>query len=289
MVKNFLRFLAFVAALFAAPALAQQSILLSGATTAGHTMLFNTSGGYNPVVQDAGGAGGGATGVGLSELNITARCAYGILCASTGTGPNGEHFCEQDAPTTSTVGYHTLCFDANALGGGILSYQAEAGATQLPFTLYVNGQAFSFPGTGTCSSCGTMAAQNSTSVSITGGSITGTTVNPLGGSGVVLLYSQTGSTITAPTGRNVGVVINKTSGTTTVLLPAASNFSTCPSATNANCPIYVIKDGGGNAQTYNITVQTSDGKTIDGSSSYVMTTNYQATEFVFNGTQWNVF
>ena len=282
-------FLFLAALLFAAPAFAQQSLLQSGPTTAGHMPMYLSNGSYNPIVTDSGQAGGGAPGVGLSELNITARCTFGILCTNDGSGPNGEHMCVQDAPTTSSVGYHSLCIDANINGQGYISYQALGGAMQQPFTIYVNGQAFSFPGTGTCSSCGTMAAQNSSSVSITGGSITGTTVNPLGGSGIVLLYSTLGSTITAPIGFNVGVVVNEPSSPVTVVLPARSNFSSCPSATRSNCPVYIVKDGGGGASSHNITVDASDGTTIDGSSTYVINTNYEAIEFVFNGTQWNVF
>jgi hypothetical protein len=289
-VRNFLCFLVLATLALAAPAFAQQSILLSGTTVPGHTMLFNNGGGYNPVAQDAGAAGGGAAGVGLSELNITARCTAGTLCASDGTGPNAEHFCIQDAPTTSTVGYHDLCFDANANGGnGLISFTALNGATAEPLTILVNGVPFSFPGNGGCASCGTLALQNANAVAISGGTINGAAVNPTGGVGALLKYITTGSTVTAPVGLDVMMVVNKTSGATTVTLPSASNFSTCPSATLSTCPIYWVKDGGGNAGTYNITVSTADGKTIDGASTNTLNTNYQATGYVFNGTAWNVF
>ncbi len=49
-----------------------------------------------------------------------------------------------------------------------------------------------------------------------------------------------------------------------------------------------VKDGAGNAGTYNITIQTTDSTTIDGSSTNVISSNYGHVKFVFNGTQWNV-
>lgn len=51
--------------------------------------------------------------------------------------------------------------------------------------------------------------------------------------------------------------------------------------------LYVIKDITGTGATHNITVG-GNGKNIDGSSTFVMNTNYQADSFIFNGTQWNV-
>lgn len=69
-------------------------------------------------------------------------------------------------------------------------------------------------------------------------------------------------------------------------------------ATNANTvtlPQYpmmgrevVIKDGQGNAATYAISINTSDGSAIDGSATSSVGTNYGAKRLRFNGAQWNV-
>lgn len=67
-----------------------------------------------------------------------------------------------------------------------------------------------------------------------------------------------------------------------------------PAATIVNLPAgpnagdtYVIKDGKGNANVFNMTVTPAAG-TIDGAGTYVMNINYQANTFVYNGTEWNV-
>jgi hypothetical protein len=52
--------------------------------------------------------------------------------------------------------------------------------------------------------------------------------------------------------------------------------------------IYVVKDCDGDANTNNITV-TATGSTIDGAASAVINTNYGSLNFVFNGTEWNIF
>lgn len=54
--------------------------------------------------------------------------------------------------------------------------------------------------------------------------------------------------------------------------------------------VVTVKDSGGDAATSNITVTTVGGVvTIDGSTSYVMNTNFQAARFIFNGTSYEVF
>ena len=52
--------------------------------------------------------------------------------------------------------------------------------------------------------------------------------------------------------------------------------------------VYVVKDCDGDANTNNITV-TATGSTIDGAASAVINTNYGSLNFVFNGTEWNIF
>lgn len=54
--------------------------------------------------------------------------------------------------------------------------------------------------------------------------------------------------------------------------------------------IFTIKDSTGNAATNNITVTTVTGAvTIDGAASFVMNTNYEAINLLFNGTSYEVY
>jgi hypothetical protein len=86
--------------------------------------------------------------------------------------------------------------------------------------------------------------------------------------------------VTVTTGMNI-VILNKTSGAaTTVNLPSGSSSGTGK--------MFVVKDGKGDAATNNITVTPNGGDTIDGGSTYVLNTNYEAATFIWNGTQWNI-
>lgn len=73
-------------------------------------------------------------------------------------------------------------------------------------------------------------------------------------------------------------VINKTTNQiTTVNLPARPVLGRTAT----------VIDGKGTALTFNITVATSDGTVIDGSSTYVISKNYDSKKFMFNGSSWN--
>lgn len=71
------------------------------------------------------------------------------------------------------------------------------------------------------------------------------------------------------------VVINKAfAEATTVSLPAGATGQE-----------FIIKDGGGNAGTSNITVSAG---AIDASATYVLSSNYNSATFIYNGTKFNV-
>jgi len=71
-----------------------------------------------------------------------------------------------------------------------------------------------------------------------------------------------------------------TSGTLQINLPNAPS-------TGIN---YTVKDSAGNAATNNITVTTVGGAvTLDGSTTFVMNTSYEAANFIFNGTSYEVY
>lgn len=72
------------------------------------------------------------------------------------------------------------------------------------------------------------------------------------------------------------IVVNKTAGEAT-----AVNLPADPEPGRH----YVVKDGKGDAASNNITVTPATGN-IDGAATYVMSTNYQAKGFVYDGAKW---
>ena len=61
---------------------------------------------------------------------------------------------------------------------------------------------------------------------------------------------------------------------------------TLPTAQVVNGRIIIIKDTGGNAGTNNITIDTEGSETIDGSATLVLSTDYESTTIVCDGTNW---
>ena len=72
--------------------------------------------------------------------------------------------------------------------------------------------------------------------------------------------------------------VNTSVSTITVNLPATPG-------TNR---LFIIKDVNGNAAVNNISVVPNSG-TIDGLSTYIMNSNYQAIQLLFNGTNYEVY
>ena len=130
-----------------AAAFGQSAVLQGGPWTQGHIPQYVGQGSSQPIVQDGGPAGGGAVGVNPGEIGITKR-GNGTSSApysGTGTGPLGTSVCTYDAPITNATGYHYLCIDPNAQGGGLLAYGSGGTASALPFNFYVNGSTYTFP------------------------------------------------------------------------------------------------------------------------------------------------
>jgi hypothetical protein len=151
------RWLAFIAVLFASPALGQVVPLQGGPWVSGHAPMYVNNGSAQPVLLDSGGAGGGGSGTGISDMGLTARGPGAGPYAGAGTGPNGENWCDYDAPTTNPGGYHYLCLSPNALGGGLISYGASGAASTDPLYISVNGLTFPLVGGGTVTSVGLTA------------------------------------------------------------------------------------------------------------------------------------
>ena len=158
-----LRALWLIALIIASPALAQEATLQGGPFTPGHSPMFVGQGSVEPVLQDSGPAGGGGLGVGLSEQLLVARGTGSPPYAGQGTGPSGTNWCDYDAPLNSPNGYHYLCLSANAAGGGLITYGAGGGASDLPLQFLVNGSS------GVSCAAGTV---NLTTLTITSGVVT---------------------------------------------------------------------------------------------------------------------
>jgi hypothetical protein len=217
--------------------MAQGTLLQAGPTTQGHTPSYANQGGSGSqaVVQDSGPAGGGGAGLGLSELNLTARGTGSAPYVGQGTGPLGTVFCVQDGPTAAPAGYHYLCFSANVSSGGLITYGNGGVAAQQPLNFNINGSSYVFPGsfgllaannvwTGTNTFNGAVTATagatfNTTGVTFSSG-ITSTGTNSWGGvnsfakSDFVLLGTSTGGLTL-----NAG---NTGSGSNTITLPAGT-------------------------------------------------------------------
>lgn len=145
-----MRLTAAVLAALIAPAFAwgQGSVLQAGPGFSGHAPMYSHTGGQT-IIQDSGPASGGQTGLGLSEVLQVNRSPN----ANTGTGPLGSHDCRYSAPATNSS-YYALCFDANAQGGGLISYSQGGFASPAPLDIVapalnfiINGVTYPFPGT----------------------------------------------------------------------------------------------------------------------------------------------
>lgn len=134
------------ALLWSGPAWTQGTLLQGGPIAPGRVPMYLGAGTAQAVVQDSGPAGGGAKGLGLAELLMTKRGAGTPPYAGGGTGPLGTTACMYDAPTTNPTGYHYLCLDPNAQGGGLIAYGAGGAAASLPLSINVNGSSGVIPG-----------------------------------------------------------------------------------------------------------------------------------------------
>ena len=147
-VRDLTRLARLGAALTLAPTavFAQSTVLQGGPWAPGHIPMYIGQPSAQPIIQDGGAAIGGPLGSTLSEMAITSRSATNTYpSATSGTGVLGSHACMYDAPLDNATGYHYLCMDPNAQGGGLLTYGAASGATTLPLQFIVNGVTYTFP------------------------------------------------------------------------------------------------------------------------------------------------
>lgn len=120
----------------------------------------------------------------------------------------------------------------------------------------------------------------------------GTNISVTNGAGSITIAAGTQSQVVAYTAVNAAASpytvlstdyylgVTPTAGVVSIRLPNAPSTGR----------IFVVKDSAGTAATNNITVTTVGGAvTIDGATSYVISVNYVAANFIFNGTSYEVY
>jgi len=94
------------------------------------------------------------------------------------------------------------------------------------------------------------------------------------------------------------IVAGRSSGASTITVSATTDYFLCLDPTSngitVNLPstpttwlTYLVKDCTGKSATHNITITPASGN-IDGSSTFVMSTNYQSAAVTYTGSQWSI-
>lgn len=126
-----------------------------------------------------------------------------------------------------------------------------------------------------------IAGQPYYDIYFTGGAIANVTLTDCTINGLVTTPSVRvvtgGGDITALNTDNVIVVDKDTGAATTVFLPAVP----------ADSQLLIVKDGKGDANSNNITLD-GNGGNIDGGSTLVIGSSYGWNQLIWNGTQWNI-
>ncbi len=129
------------------------------------------------------------------------------------------------------------------------------------------------------------------------GSATGSTVLIAGGSGITT--SASGSTVTiSATGTSTFAYTSVTTSPYVVLTSddflGVTTSSIAITIELPNSPatgrVFSVKDATGNAVSHNITVTTVGGAVnIDGATTYIMNSAFEASQFIFNGAEYLIF
>lgn len=123
-----------------------------------------------------------------------------------------------------------------------------------------------------------------------GVAINNKSLGPSGYASSIVNFTGTG-TITAATSPQKIYVNKRVPAATTVILPAASNFTGCGSV-NYTCPVYTVKDFAANSGTYPITVEAADSAVLvagnTSATTYVIQSNGAANTFQLVGSTWAV-
>jgi len=236
-----------------------------------------------------------------AALGWTAGLTDGqLVIGSTAGTPAAASLASADSSITITPGSNTIDL---ATGSAVaVSFTTDSG-TATPSSGIVNIAGGTLLNTSGATNVVTVNADDNVVGSVVSDSGTATPASnafTLTGSGGITT-SASGSTVTIDgSGEQVITItsLDNTDSPYTVL--SSDYYMSCdvsggtltidlPDAPTTG-KVYIVKDAGGDANTNNITVTTSGGiVTIDGATARVISTDYAALQFVFNGTSYEVF
>jgi hypothetical protein len=258
-------------------------------------------------------AAGNINVVGGGSTNINTTAAGSTLTVSVISSPSFAGHTTVATGLTATTG-NIVASAGNITASGLMS----AGTTITAGTGITSTTGNIVAGTGNINAtAGSMSAGTSVSAGTTVTAGTGLTVSAFGAGSVVsstigVFSSVNGTAGQVLTSNGAGVApsfqaagggggsltYTATSTSPYVVLgtddyigvTAAGAFSVELPNAPATGRYFVVKDTGGTAGTDNITVTTVGGAvTIDGATTFVMNTDYQSAEFIFNGTSYEIF
>ena len=274
-------------------------------TSATETLTGNSGGAVSPTLNNINTVGTGSITIagnpGTSTLTtqLTGLTNHAVLVGAgtatiTNVGPtatSGQVLQSQGAaadpafstatyPSTTTINQILYSSSANTVTGLATANQGvlTTGTSGIPVItpIAVNGQIIIGSTAGAPAAATLTAgtgisitnASNSITISATGTTtLTITSVNHAASPYTVLTTDEF-------------LAVNTSGGVVTIDLPNAP----------ATGRVFYVKDTNGTAATSNITVTTVGGAvTIDGATTYVMKTNFQAISVVFDGTSYEVF
>lgn len=203
-------------------------------------------------------------GSGVSSVSGTANRITSTGGATPVIDISGSYVGQSSITTLGTIGTGVWQGTAVAVGFG------GTGLGSTP----TNGQLLI--GNGTNYTLATITAGANTSVTNGSGTIT------IGASQAVVAnnYSVANATPYVAAATDYYITVDTSTIAITIQLPdAPTNYRT-----------FIIKDSAGNASVRNVTVTTVSGvKLLDGAATFVMNTNYQAAQFLYDGFGYQVF
>ena len=199
-----------------------------------------------------------------SMINVVSSGSF----VGDGSGlENVEQFELQNASATRIPFYKTISGELGLNANDGFTFSANNSALTVPGLTSSVGIRLSSPTSGSLAGPGSYLGVNSS------GNIIVT--SSLGGGGTIS-YSRRAITSTATASSDDTLLgVSASAAAIDIRLPSAADYSAGQ--------YFIIKDEGGNANTYNITVKASGSQTIDGYSSIIIESPYASINLYSNG------